>query len=258
MRSITTPGIGSGSSWRMLPSPCRRVGSESFGVEPARPPAARRSAPRSAPAARSPPCRARRASGWRRPTRGGPRWRAACRPAWPSAAGSGRAPRAAAGRCRPRRRRQRVVHGRQDSHLPMHWQRCWYTGRRRPIAVRRVEVARWSSRATAALVTGASRGLGAALAAELARRGRARGARGARGGRRCERSWPRSAPSGGEAHALAADVGDKEAVYPLAGAAAALVGPDRPARATTRARSGRCRCAARSTPSARTSRACSR
>ena len=30
---------------------------------------------------------------------------------------------------------------------------------------------------------------------------------------------------GGEAHALAADVGDKEAIYPLAGAAAALVGP---------------------------------
>ena len=34
MRSISMPGIGSGSSWRMLPSPCRRTRSESFAVEP--------------------------------------------------------------------------------------------------------------------------------------------------------------------------------------------------------------------------------
>ena len=79
-------------------------------------------------------------------------------------------------------------------------------------------------RGAAALVTGASRGLGAALARRLAARGSARRARRARrGGARARR---RGHPGGGgEAHALAADVGDKRASHAIAGAAAALVGP---------------------------------
>jgi NAD(P)-dependent dehydrogenase (short-subunit alcohol dehydrogenase family) len=77
---------------------------------------------------------------------------------------------------------------------------------------------------TGAVVTGASQGLGAELAKELARKGArvvmvARSAAGleevARGIRR----------TGGEAHAFAADIADKEAPHAIAAAAAALVGP---------------------------------
>ena len=76
----------------------------------------------------------------------------------------------------------------------------------------------------AALVTGASRGLGAALGKELARRG-ARVVLVARGADALERVAAEIRCAGGEAHALPADMSDKEAIYPLAGAAAALVGP---------------------------------
>ena len=75
-----------------------------------------------------------------------------------------------------------------------------------------------------ALVTGASRGLGEALARSLGKRG----AKVVLVGRELtplEAVAASIRAEGGEAHALAADVGDKEAVYPLAGAAAALVGP---------------------------------
>jgi len=78
--------------------------------------------------------------------------------------------------------------------------------------------------AKAALVTGASRGLGAELARELARRG-ARVALVAREAGPLEEVVRSIREAGGEAHALPADVGDKRAVYALAGAAAALVGP---------------------------------
>jgi NAD(P)-dependent dehydrogenase (short-subunit alcohol dehydrogenase family) len=77
---------------------------------------------------------------------------------------------------------------------------------------------------TSALVTGAGRGLGAALARELARRG-ARVVLVARSKPDLDRVAAEIRADGGEAHPLVADVGDKEAIYPLAGAAAALVGP---------------------------------
>jgi NAD(P)-dependent dehydrogenase (short-subunit alcohol dehydrogenase family) len=75
-----------------------------------------------------------------------------------------------------------------------------------------------------ALVTGASRGLGAALSAELARAG-ARVAMVARGERELSRVAAQIRAAGGVAHALPADVGDKRAVHAIAGTAAALVGP---------------------------------
>ena len=75
-----------------------------------------------------------------------------------------------------------------------------------------------------ALVTGASRGLGAALAAGLARKG-ARVVAVARGQAELDAVVARIRGDGGDAHALCADQGDKEAVYPLIGAATALVGP---------------------------------
>jgi NAD(P)-dependent dehydrogenase (short-subunit alcohol dehydrogenase family) len=74
------------------------------------------------------------------------------------------------------------------------------------------------------IVTGASQGLGAAVARELA----ARGAKLVLVARRKEPLEAVAAAiraAGGEAHPLAADVGDKEATHAIAGAAAALVGP---------------------------------
>jgi NAD(P)-dependent dehydrogenase (short-subunit alcohol dehydrogenase family) len=74
------------------------------------------------------------------------------------------------------------------------------------------------------LVTGGSDGLGRAVAKELAARG-ARVVVVARGEARLQETVEEIRAAGGEAHALALDVGDKDAVHPLAGAAAALVGP---------------------------------
>jgi len=77
--------------------------------------------------------------------------------------------------------------------------------------------------AKSVLITGASRGLGAALAKELARRG-ARLALVARGADELGSVVAEIRAAGGEAHAIAADVGSKDDVYAIAGAAAALVG----------------------------------
>jgi NAD(P)-dependent dehydrogenase (short-subunit alcohol dehydrogenase family) len=77
---------------------------------------------------------------------------------------------------------------------------------------------------TAALVTGASRGLGEALALELGRQG-ARVVLVSRSRHALEPIVRRIRERGGEAHALEADLGAKADMYPLAGAATALVGP---------------------------------
>ncbi|QRK09417.1 SDR family oxidoreductase [Archangium violaceum] len=76
----------------------------------------------------------------------------------------------------------------------------------------------------AVLVTGASRGLGEALMETFARKG-ARVVGVSRNAGEMEAVASRLRARGHEAHALAADVGDKEAIHPLVGAAAALVGP---------------------------------
>ena len=74
------------------------------------------------------------------------------------------------------------------------------------------------------LITGASKGLGAALAEELCGAG-ARVALVARGEEQLQATVRRIRDRGGEAHALAGDVGDKRNAHRIAGAAAALVGP---------------------------------
>jgi NAD(P)-dependent dehydrogenase (short-subunit alcohol dehydrogenase family) len=76
----------------------------------------------------------------------------------------------------------------------------------------------------AAFLTGASRGLGAALARELAGRG-ARLALVARGAEELEQVAAEIRRRGGIAHSLPADISEKTAIHPLAGAAAALLGP---------------------------------
>jgi len=75
-----------------------------------------------------------------------------------------------------------------------------------------------------ALITGASRGLGAALMERLARGGtRVVGV--ARGAEAPEFVVETLRASGLEAHGIARDIGEKQAAHPIAGAAAAFVGP---------------------------------
>lgn len=74
------------------------------------------------------------------------------------------------------------------------------------------------------LVTGAGRGLGRAVAERLARRG-ARVVLVARTEEEIEAVARGLRAEGHQAWAIAADVGDKQAIYPLVGAAAQLAGP---------------------------------
>lgn len=78
-------------------------------------------------------------------------------------------------------------------------------------------------RKSGALVTGASRGLGEALAKALAARG-ARVVLVARDEKELGRVAKEIRDAGGEAHVLAGDVADKSFVHVLAGRAAAMVG----------------------------------
>jgi NAD(P)-dependent dehydrogenase (short-subunit alcohol dehydrogenase family) len=73
------------------------------------------------------------------------------------------------------------------------------------------------------LITGGSRGLGAALARELARRG-ARLVLVARGERELERTAAEIRSGGGDVATFAADVADKDAVHAIAGVANAVLG----------------------------------
>jgi NAD(P)-dependent dehydrogenase (short-subunit alcohol dehydrogenase family) len=75
-----------------------------------------------------------------------------------------------------------------------------------------------------AMVTGASRGLGRALAEALAQAG-ARVVLVARAEPELRQVAEAITRAGGEAHALVGDVSRKQDIYPLAGSAAALVGP---------------------------------
>ena len=75
----------------------------------------------------------------------------------------------------------------------------------------------------AVLITGASRGLGAALAQELGARG-ARLALVARNGRDLDAVVAAVRARGGTAHGIPADVGSKEAVHAIAGTAMSLLG----------------------------------
>lgn len=77
---------------------------------------------------------------------------------------------------------------------------------------------------TTALITGASRGLGRALALALAARG-VRLVLVARGQAELDKTVAEVRERGGEAHGIVADIADKQAIYPLAAQAAALVGP---------------------------------
>ncbi len=74
------------------------------------------------------------------------------------------------------------------------------------------------------LITGASRGLSRALMESVARAG-ARVVGVARDGRAMEAVASELRNRGFDAHGLAGEVGDKQAIYPLVGAAAALTGP---------------------------------
>src|SRR5690349_878312 len=73
------------------------------------------------------------------------------------------------------------------------------------------------------VVTGASAGLGAALSRALARRG-AKVVMVARNHRPLADVAGQIRAAGGEAHIIAADLGDKDAIHRITGAAAALVG----------------------------------
>jgi len=81
-----------------------------------------------------------------------------------------------------------------------------------------------NSTLSTALITGAGRGLGRALARQLAARG-VKVVLVARSRQDLDVAVAEIQAAGGEAHAIVADVADKQSIYPVAHQAAALVGP---------------------------------
>lgn len=79
-------------------------------------------------------------------------------------------------------------------------------------------------RDSSVLITGGSRGLGRALAKALAAEG-ARVVLVARGAQELNDAVGEIRSAGGEAYGIVADIGDKNAIYAVAGEAAALAGP---------------------------------
>lgn len=77
---------------------------------------------------------------------------------------------------------------------------------------------------TSVLITGGSRGLGRALGIALARKG-ARVVLVARNRAELDRAVEEIRAQGGQAYGIAADIGNKDDIYPIAGQAAALAGP---------------------------------
>jgi NAD(P)-dependent dehydrogenase (short-subunit alcohol dehydrogenase family) len=111
--------------------------------------------------------------------------------------------------------------------MPMDWHAGQCIGDATPLCLQvedflEVTVSKFNQRGV--LITGASRGLGRALFEQLGRAG-ARVVGIARSGDELERVARGLRDEGLVAHALAADVGDVESVYPIAGATQALVGP---------------------------------
>ena len=238
MRSISHAGDRVGQQLAQLPSPCRRSRS-GLAVEPARAPAARPSAPRSAPAGRRRPCRARPASGCRRPTRGGPRWPAgdAGQPGH-LLPGSGRAPPAAGARWRP------AAAGERARPRPNRIAPANTLARRRDIGGAAVAAGgrgRWSSGRRRCW----SRGRAAAWARPWPRSWpprRARGGCGARGGDARARSWP-DPRRGRRGPRARRGLGDKRRGLPAGRRGHARSSGPSTCWSTTPARSGRCRCA---------------
>ena len=256
MRSITTPGMGSGSSLRTTPSPCLCVGAARSRVE----------AREAARGGRQ--LLERHLQGQGHLVQHGQRrvGRARLEVAPGGARDAGELRHLLLGQAArlpqlpdvaARRTGQVVVACPEVSAPPMHWQYCSSCWRGAAVSSSREEDEH-ADRGTAALITGGSRGPGRGAGRGPWPREGARVVLVARGQRSAGRgSWRRSARQGGEAHGLAADVGDKEDIHRIAGAAAALVGPDRPPgpqreHAGAHAAAPRC-----STRSARTSARCS-
>src|SRR5262249_11087437 len=144
------------------------------------------------------------------------------RPAGRLAAGSWTAEGAAAARSRPAGWRCRGWRPSLDL-LPKEWREGQHVGAGR-LGVRAWKEQEMELRGAAVIVTGASRGLGAALARELAGTG-ARQVLVARDAQALEQVAQEVRLRGGEAHPVVADVGQPEAAGRIAGLTGALVGP---------------------------------
>src|SRR5262249_19637300 len=185
-------------------------------------PAAMRAAPRSRPGTPSPPAGAPLGSGWPFPIRCSPRSPGGVPPAGRSAPGSSSGAAAAAGRSRPAGRPRPGGQRPSGDLLPKGWHAGQFPGGgslsprpgRTPMELR----------GSAVIITGASRGLGAALAEALGGAG-ARLVLVSRDGEALGKVVERIRAQGGEAHAVVADVSAPDSASRIAGTSAALIGP---------------------------------